>query len=122
MARSPHKFVMHSPPKSEKETTKVSSPASLVSDAISSDGDPVTCTTLPLWRKVAFGAGGLPMQMMQNVIGFFLPLFLLETVNLQPAYLSAILLAARISDAVTDPLMGFLVLKTKSRFGQKRPW
>ncbi|VDD84369.1 unnamed protein product [Mesocestoides corti] len=77
---------------------------------------------LPLWRKLAFAAGGLPMQMMQNIIAFFLPIFCLETVNLDPSYLSAILLVARVSDALTDPIMGFLVLKTRSRFGQKRPW
>ncbi|VDM31646.1 unnamed protein product [Hydatigera taeniaeformis] len=88
----------------------------------SSDGDPTIRKPMPLWRKLAFASGGLPMQMMQNVISFFLPLFLLETVSLAPYFLSVILLAARISDAVTDPLVGMLVLKTKSRFGQKRPW
>ncbi|KAM7533348.1 hypothetical protein Aperf_G00000123568 [Anoplocephala perfoliata] len=77
---------------------------------------------LPLWRRLAFGAGGIPMQLMQNIIGFFLPLFLLEAINLPPSYLSVILFSSRMVDAVTDPITGYLVLKTRTRFGQKRPW
>ncbi len=78
--------------------------------------------SLPIWRKLTFAAGGLPMQMITNIVAFFLPLFLLETVKLAPVYLSAIQLAARVSDAITDPIVGFLVLKTNCRMGRKRPW
>uniref|UniRef100_A0A0R3T7K3 MFS domain-containing protein n=1 Tax=Rodentolepis nana TaxID=102285 RepID=A0A0R3T7K3_RODNA len=77
---------------------------------------------LSTWRRFAFGIGGIPMQLMQNINGFFLALFLLETAELKPTYLSGILLASRIVDAVTDPITGFLVTITKSKFGQKRPW
>uniref|UniRef100_A0A0X3NPM6 Sodium-dependent lysophosphatidylcholine symporter 1-B n=2 Tax=Diphyllobothriidae TaxID=28843 RepID=A0A0X3NPM6_SCHSO len=77
---------------------------------------------LPLWRKLAYAAGGLPMQLTQNIISFFLPLFLLETAKITPYYLSAIQFAARVSDALTDPFVGFLVLRTKTRMGSKRPW
>lgn len=77
---------------------------------------------LPLWRRLAFGAGGIPMQLMQNINGFFLPLFLLEAISLPPSYLSTILFSSRIVDAITDPIMGYLMLKTRTRFGQKRPW
>lgn len=78
--------------------------------------------SLPLWRRLAFSVGGIPMQLMQNISGFFLSLFLLEVVDLPPEYLSAVLLVSRVVDAFTDPVMGYLVLKTHSRFGQKRPW
>nr|CDS20618.1 major facilitator superfamily domain containing protein [Echinococcus granulosus] len=108
--------------KLDSNPPKVEVTASNTSVLCSSDGEPTISKPMPLWRKLAFASGGLPMQMMQNVISFFLPLFLLETVNLIPSFLSVVLLAARISDAVTDPLVGLLVLKTKSRFGQKRPW
>ncbi|VDN98927.1 unnamed protein product [Rodentolepis nana] len=77
---------------------------------------------LSLWRRLAFSIGGVPMQLMQNISGFFLTLFLLEVVDLPPRYLSAVILTSRVVDAITDPIMGYLVLKTRSRFGQKRPW
>nr|CDS35206.1 major facilitator superfamily domain containing protein [Hymenolepis microstoma]CUU98259.1 hypothetical transcript [Hymenolepis microstoma] len=77
---------------------------------------------LSLWRKFAFGIGGIASQLMQNVNAYYLALFLLETAELKPIYLSGILLASRIMDAVSDPITGFLVTITKSRFGQKRPW
>ncbi|KAL5964244.1 Sodium-dependent lysophosphatidylcholine symporter 1-B [Taenia solium] len=108
--------------KLDLDPTRVEIAGSNTSVVCSSDGEPTISKPLPLWRKLAFASGGLPMQMMQNVISFFLPLFLLETVSLVPSFLSVILLAARISDAVTDPLVGLLVLKTRSRLGQKRPW
>ncbi|KAL5103060.1 Sodium-dependent lysophosphatidylcholine symporter 1 [Taenia crassiceps] len=108
--------------KFDSDPTKMGIAGSNTSVACSSDGEPSISRPIPLWRKLAFASGGLPMQMMQNVVSFFLPLFLLETVGLPPSFLSVILLAARISDAVTDPLVGLLVLKTRSRFGQKRPW
>ncbi|KAM3180447.1 hypothetical protein ACTXT7_016261 [Hymenolepis weldensis] len=57
---------------------------------------------LPLWRRLAFGVG--------------------EVVDLPAKHLSIILFTSRAIDAFTDPIMGYLVLKTRSRFGQKRPW
>lgn len=83
---------------------------------------PASQNTLSQWRKLAFAAGGFPMQLMQNIVAFFLPLFFLETVKLPPSYLSAIQLIARVSDALTDPIVGFLVLKTRTKLGRKRPW
>lgn len=97
-----------------------------ISDDNSTDYETVekleTSNRLPLCRRLAFGIGGIPMQLMQNISGFFLPLFLLEVVGLPAKHLSIILFTSRAIDAFTDPIMGYLVLKTRSRFGQKRPW
>jgi len=46
------------------------------------------------------------------------------TYNLQvdPLYVSAIVLTGRVWDAITDPIVGNLSLRTKTRFGRLRPW
>ncbi|XP_064624351.1 sodium-dependent lysophosphatidylcholine symporter 1-B-like isoform X1 [Lineus longissimus] len=78
--------------------------------------------TLPVWRRVCFALGGLPYQTTGNVIGFFIPVFLLEVANLNPFYVSVIVLTGKAWDAITDPIVGYLVSRTNTRFGKMRPW
>ena len=42
--------------------------------------------------------------------------------KLRPAQVSLILLVAKAWDAITDPLVGFIVNRTNTRFGKMRPW
>ncbi|XP_078593931.1 sodium-dependent lysophosphatidylcholine symporter 1-B-like [Branchiostoma floridae x Branchiostoma japonicum] len=77
---------------------------------------------LSLVSKVCFALGGMPYQMTNNVIGFFISIFLLEVAQIRPAYASVILFGGRAWDAITDPLVGFLVSKTNTRWGKLRPW
>ena len=73
-------------------------------------------------HKLAYGMGGPPMQMMGNAMGFLLPIFLLETAKISPYYLSVIQIVARVWDAITDPISGYLVNRTRSRLGKYKPW
>lgn len=52
----------------------------------------------------------------------YLPGFYAETVGIGLTAVGAILLLARIWDGVTDPLVGFLSDRTRTRFGRRRPW
>ena len=42
--------------------------------------------------------------------------------GISTAVIGTIFLAAKVWDAVTDPMVGFLSDRTKSRFGRRRPW
>ncbi|CAH1773326.1 unnamed protein product, partial [Owenia fusiformis] len=77
---------------------------------------------LKLWRKLCFAVGGLPFQMTSNIIGFFISIFLLEVAQVDPYSISIIVLLGKVWDAFTDPLCGFLVSRTNTRFGRYRPW
>ncbi|XP_062445542.1 sodium-dependent lysophosphatidylcholine symporter 1-like [Rhea pennata] len=78
---------------------------------------------LPLCRKVCYAAGGIPYQMTGNALGFFLQIFLLDVVQLEPFHASLILFLGRAWDAVTDPAIGFLVSKSPRRkYGKLVPW
>ncbi|XP_072735537.1 sodium-dependent lysophosphatidylcholine symporter 1-like isoform X7 [Ciconia boyciana] len=78
---------------------------------------------LPLCRKVCYAVGGIPYQMTGNALGFFLQIFLLDVVQLEPFRASLIIFFGRAWDAVTDPAVGFLVSKSPRRkYGKLVPW
>jgi GPH family glycoside/pentoside/hexuronide:cation symporter len=83
--------------------------------------------TLDGWRmssctKYSFAVGGIPAQVTSTVIAFFLTPFMLEVVQLRPAYVAVIMLVARVFDSFSDPLVGFMTDHTVSSMGRRRPW
>lgn len=89
------------------------------------ESNPVMVETdsyLPMWRKLCFAVGGMPYQMTTTVIGFFLNIFLLEVAEVKPSYVAIVLFSGKAWDAVTDPMCGFLVQRTRTRWGKLRPW
>ncbi|KAL5016917.1 hypothetical protein ScPMuIL_006506 [Solemya velum] len=77
---------------------------------------------LPIWRKLCYAVGGAPYQMTNNVINFFINIYLLEVAQIRPSYVSAVVFGGKVWDAITDPLCGYLVSRTNTRFGKLRPW
>lgn len=76
-----------------------------------------------LWEKIAYAlgdaaAGGITWKIMS--IAF--PLFFTNIFGLSFADAAALMLIARLFDVVTDPLMGSLADRTRSRWGTYRPW
>ena len=61
-----------------------------------------------------FGGGSF------NIINFLYPGFLALTVGLSPKLAGIIIMVARIFDAVSDPVMGFVSDKMRIRFGTRR--
>ncbi|KAJ6655877.1 hypothetical protein lerEdw1_004647 [Lerista edwardsae] len=80
-------------------------------------------SALPLHRKVCYALGGAPYQLTENALGFFLQIFLLDVVQLEPLHASLILFLGRAWDAVADPAVGFLVSRSpRRRCGKLIPW
>jgi hypothetical protein len=77
---------------------------------------------LSLLSKLCFGVGGIPYQMCANSLALYIQAFLLEIAQIRPRQVSIILFSARGWDAICDPIVGFLVSRTKTRFGRFRPW
>ena len=63
-----------------------------------------------------YGGGG---QAMIGVIYFF---FLTNIIGLQPVLAGAVTLISEIWDAISDPLMGMIGDRTKSKMGRRRPY
>ena len=67
-----------------------------------------------LFRSDIFGGGSF------NIINFLYPGFLALTVGINPFWIGFIMLVARGWDAITDPLMGHISDRTKSKLGKRR--
>lgn len=69
--------------------------------------------------------GTVGRDMLYQLFNSFVLTYILLTRELsagQLAAITAIMIAARIFDAVNDPIMGFIIEKTKTRFGKFKPW
>ncbi len=69
-----------------------------------------------------FAAAALPTAMLNVPLAAYLPPFYAQKVGLSLGTIGLIFMAARIWDVITDPLMGALTDRTRSRWGRRRPW
>ncbi len=76
-------------------------------------------------NRIMFPLGTVGRDMMYQMFTNYLYTFVLLTKKLDAAQLSAIaaiMVAARIFDALNDPLMGNIIDRTRSRWGKFKPW
>ena len=73
-------------------------------------------------RKLCFGVGALGKDLCYAMISTFLMIYLTDTVGLAPLFVGNLFLVARVWDAINDPMMGFMVDNTRTRWGKFRPW
>uniref|UniRef100_A0A672ZHX4 Zgc:171501 n=1 Tax=Sphaeramia orbicularis TaxID=375764 RepID=A0A672ZHX4_9TELE len=78
---------------------------------------------IPLARKLCYAVGGVPYQITNIAMGVSLQIFLLDVVQMEAFYVSVILFVSRVWDAVTDPLVGYLVSRSNwTPVGKLSPW
>lgn len=85
---------------------------------------PTASPTAPLRlrEKVGYGIGDMGFNFYWANISSFLLIFYTDVMGLAAAAVGTMILATKIIDAVTDPLMGALADRTRSRFGKFRPY
>ena len=77
---------------------------------------------MPLSRMIAYGAPGFAGAGMAIPIGVLMPVFYSDVVMAPLGTIALAIAIARGFDALTDPLMGWLSDRTRSRFGRRKPW
>ena len=77
---------------------------------------------LSLGVKMGFGAGDLGGNLFFTAMGFWSLFYLTDIAGLPAAAAGFAILIGKIWDAVTDPLMGFVSDRTRTRFGRRRPY
>ncbi len=71
-------------------------------------------------KKLAFASADIFGGGSFNIVNFLYPGFLALTVGISPYWIGVVILVARIWDAITDPLMGHISDRTKSKMGKRR--
>lgn len=71
---------------------------------------------------VYFGLPDYAIYLAAVPVSLYLPYVYSRDLGLDLADVGLILMLARISDVITDPLIGFLSDRTNTRFGKRKPW
>ena len=77
---------------------------------------------LTMKTKVGFGICDVGGNLFFTVMAFQLASYLTDTVGMTAVLMGISMMIGRIVDAVTDPLMGFISDRTRSRWGRRRPY
>lgn len=73
-------------------------------------------------EKIAYGLGDTASNFIFQTVMLFLTFYYTDIVGLSPAAVGSMFLIVRIFDAVTDPMMGALADRTRTRWGSYRPY
>jgi GPH family glycoside/pentoside/hexuronide:cation symporter len=94
-----------------------------VSNPASSGEAPADRQSRLRWsERLGYGAGDLGFNLYWTTIASFLAAFYTDVFGLGAAAAGTLLFATRLLDAITDPLMGAIADRTRTRYGQFRPW
>ena len=77
---------------------------------------------IPFKTKVGYSLGGTGDAIAYDFIGSFLMFFLTDLAGISPAIAGSIIGVAVLWDAITDPIIGMLSDRCKSKYGKKRPF
>ena len=77
---------------------------------------------MKLSEKIGYGFGDMSSSMFWKLFSYFLPFFYSNVFGLSLADAGVLMLVTRIWDAVSDPMMGIICDRTKTRWGKSRPY
>ncbi|MCM5704615.1 MFS transporter [Larsenimonas salina] len=73
-------------------------------------------------EKLSFGIGDFAFAFTWASVALYLMYFYTDVFGIDPALVGTLFLVARLWDAVTDPVVGVLSDRTRTRFGRLRPY
>jgi len=76
---------------------------------------------LSMGQKFSYGLGSIVNNLLGGAIGF-MSIVLNVGLGINPALVGTLQAIPRLTDALTDPIMGYVSDKTRSRFGRRRPY
>jgi GPH family glycoside/pentoside/hexuronide:cation symporter len=81
-----------------------------------------TSGRLPVRIKLGFGVADLGGNLFFTAMGFWSLNYLTDTVAIPAAAAGAAVMVGKLWDAFTDPMMGFISDRTRTRWGRRRPY
>jgi sugar (glycoside-pentoside-hexuronide) transporter len=77
---------------------------------------------LPLGQVLSYALPASAMSLIMISVAIYLPNYYTDELGVSAGMLSWVFLAGRFWDAVTDPLMGHISDRTRTRWGRRRPY
>ncbi len=77
---------------------------------------------IPFARKLAYAVPAYALAIIGIPVYVYIPKFYTDVVGVNVILLGYILFSVRIFDAFTDPVIGYLSDRTRTRFGRRRPY
>ncbi|MDH4009625.1 MAG: MFS transporter, partial [Desulfobacterales bacterium] len=75
---------------------------------------------IALGKKIAYSAPAFALAIVGIPVYVYIPKFYTDVVGINIAVLGTLLFSVRIFDAVTDPAIGHLSDRTRTKFGRRR--
>ena len=82
----------------------------------------MTRQTLSLREKFGYGLGDMASNIVYQAVINVLMYFYTDVYGIEAAAAGTLMIVVRIFDAITDPIMGAVADRTRSRWGRYRPW
>ncbi len=79
-------------------------------------------TRLSVKEKVGYGLGDTASHFVWDMVGFWILIFYTDTFGISAAAAGTIMFIARFWDMISDPLMGVISDRTRTRWGKFRPY
>lgn len=77
---------------------------------------------LKVGERLAYGCGDTACNIVFGMISTLLTLFYTDYAGISVATVGLVMLISRVFDGTSDVIMGFIVNRTKSKWGKARPW
>lgn len=81
-----------------------------------------TESKLSIKEKIGYSLGDTASHFVWDMVGFWILIFYTDTFGISAAAAGTIMLIARFWDMISDPIMGIIADRTKTRWGKFRPY